>query len=310
MQNLQAVVELSRGARWKPRSDDPPYLIARDGQLYPEGGSAWIVFYDTAGTEITTIDLEVTPQAILPNADADDVADIPAGARFEIFLDDGDGVDQIRHGVVIRREAPFLEQPPIPGNTTSLSFTDTFPTLGLKSSWKPVLNRVKVWDNGGTNPNGMATDKAFFDKGAVRWESPLNSDNPRMHTTFATDGNGKTTAIFCADQRFSSGNRVQVDTIDNKIHIGVMSDPITLTDKETPVSHTLVTLNDYYMTYSDVSKTAAIWKGTDLTPLASWTDSLNEVPHGLGYRYLGYSFQASLLNTGPRVCAFSAKDDV
>lgn len=315
MQTRQSVVLLSRGTRWKPLPHEPPYLLADVGSPWPTGSSAYAVFTDTSGGELATFDLDVTPDAILPDVDQDLVDPIPHGANCEIFLEDSTGIDKIRYGKVTRREVEYPDAPPVQQASIALNYTDTFPTLGLRTNWKAVKGRTKVYDNTSSSlPFGVSADAGLFvAKSAIRWDSPLNSDSVKSHVVLLNRGAGRCTIIVCADQRFTTGLAVDFTAGSgsaNKLNIGVITSPTDFVAKVTAVSHTVVDLADYTMTYTDSTKTVTVYKGTDLTPLISWADTLNEVPHGPGYRYAGFSFDTGIIfSPGIEVAGWQAKDN-
>lgn len=311
-----SVVQFSSGSTWKPYPGEPPYLAAAVGEPWPVGAGSWTVFTDTSGGEITTLYADtVDADAIRYINPPEDVDSIPAGANFETFLDTDDGPVKIRYGKVIRREVEFPDAPAVQQQSIALNYTDTFPTLGLRSNWKAVKGRTKVYDNTASSlPFGVSANAGVFvAKSAIRWDSPLNSDSVKSHVVLLNQGAGRCTIIICADQRFTTGLAVDFTAGSgsaNKLNIGVITSPVDFVAKVTAVSHTVVDLADYTMTYADSTKTVAVYKGTDLTPLISWSDTLNEVPHGPGYRYAGFSFDTGIIfSPGIEVAGWQAKDN-
>jgi hypothetical protein len=312
MQTRQSVVLLSRDSRWKPLPYEPPYLLADAGSPWPTGSSATAVFTDTSGGELATFDLDVTPDAILPDVDQADVNTIPHGANFEIFLEDSTGTDKIRYGKVNRREVQFFDAPAVQQASIALNYTDTFPTLGLRTNWKAVKGSTKVYDNTSASlPNGVSANAGLFvAQSAIRWDSPLNTDTVKSHVVLLNKGSGKCTAIISADQRFSTGLGVQFDSAANQIHLGIVTGPTAMTYQASAVSHTVVNLEDFYVTYDLPTKTLAVYQGTNLTPLQTWVDSGNLVAHGPGYRYAGFAFDTGVLfSPGIEISGWQAKDN-
>lgn len=308
-----SVVELSRGSTWNPYPSEPPYFTAEYGDPYPVDGESYTVFTDTSGGVITTLYSDsMTADAIRYLAGPEEVDQIPAGANFETFVETDDGPVKIRYGKVIRREAEYPDSPATQRASIALNFLDTFPTLGLRSNWKPVVGRSKVYDNTGQSlPFAVSANAEFFyAQSAIRWDTELNSDSIKSHVVLLNQGPGQCTVIICADQRFSTGLGVQFDSQANRIHLGVITGPTTMTYKSTEVVHTVADLNDYYVTYDELTKTLAVYQGTSLTPLKTWPDALDEVPHGPGYRYAGFSFNTGLFfSPGIEVAGWQAKDN-
>jgi hypothetical protein len=306
------VVFLSKGSVWNPQPGEPPYLMADVGTVWPDGGDAWITFTDTSGGELATIYGDVSPQVISFLAQPEEVDDIPRGANFELFLDTDDGPQKIRYGKTLRREVEFPDAPAIQQASIALNYTDTFPTLGLRSNWKAVKGRTKVYDNTASSlPFGVSANAGLFvAKSAIRWDSPLNSDTIQSRVVLLNQGAGRCTVIICADQMFTTGLAVDFNSGTNKLNIGTVTSPTDIAAQVPQVSHTVVDLTAYTVTYDQLSKTLAVYKGTDLTPLLSWTDSLDIVPHGPGYRYAGFSFDTGIIfSPGIEVAGWQAKDN-
>ncbi|MCT7369468.1 hypothetical protein A7R75_10710 [Mycolicibacterium llatzerense] len=316
-----SVVQLSRGATWNPAPAERPYLVAKVGEPWPVDATATCVFSDTSGGVLLTVTGTVAPETITFKAPPDDVDPIGAGCNFEIFLTTAGGdVYKIRYGKVVRMEAPLTTAPATVLSNQALRFTDTFPTLGLRSNWKQVAGRTRVHDNSSYGlPHSVGPNfDALFAQSAIRWDTPLNGDSARVHVTVIDPSpiviKAKTTIILCADQRLTSFLGVQFESSNgtNHLHIGTGSSPTSLTDRATPVTHNVVNGDDYTVAYDDLTKKVFIYQGTNTTPLMSWTDDMSIVPHGPGYRYLGMSFMASLTPFGPgvQVTGWQALDGV
>lgn len=308
-----SVVELSRGSTWNPSPAAPPYLTADYDDPWPEGGDSWTVFTDTSGGEITRIAADsMTRDVIKYLAQPADVDAIPAGANFEIFVDTEDGPRKIRYGKVVRREAEYPDAPATQRASIALNFTDTFPTLGLRSNWKAVTGRTKVYDNSGqSQPFGVAGDAGLFiSKSAIRWDAELNSDSVKSRVVLLNQGQGAFTQIICADQRFSTGLGVRFDSANNVLQMGIVNGPTSIVQQVPAIPHTVVDLADYTTVYDTLTKTLAVYKGTNLTPLMTWPDVLDKVPHGPGYRYSGFSFDTGFFfQPGIQVAGWQAKDN-
>lgn len=308
-----SVVQLSRGSIWKPNPSEPPYLTAPPGDPWPVGADCYTVFTDTSGGEITTIYADsVTASTIGFLADPDEVDSIPAGANFETFLDGDDGAVKIRYGKVIRRETEYPDAPATQTASLALNYTDTFPTLGLRSNWKAVSGRTRVYDNTASSlPFGVSANAdLFYGQSAIRWDAPLSSDTVKSHVVLLNQGQGRCTVIICADQRLTSYLAVQFDSSNNLLRMCTGTGPNTVTFQSTPLSHVVADLNDYYVTYDDLTNVLAVYQGTSLTPLKTWPDLAHVVPHGPGYRYAGFAFDTGILfSPGIEVAGWQARDN-
>jgi hypothetical protein len=312
VQTRNSIVLLSRGSTWNPLPYEPPYLMADPGLPWPAGSDVYTVFTDTSGGELATIYGDVTADAISFQADLSEVDTIPHGANFETFLDTDDGLVKIRYGKVIRREVEYPNAPPVQVSNIALNYTDTFPTLGLRSNWKAVKGRTKVYDNTSSSlPFGVSANAGLFvAQSAIRWDAPLNTDTVKSHVVLLNQGAGKCQVLICADQRFTTGLAVEFSSSPNYIRLGTVSGPTTMTYQRPALTHTVADLNDYYITYDLVTKVLAVYQGTDLTPLDTWTDIGEVVPHGPGYRYAGFAFDTGFLfNPGVEVAGWQAKDN-
>lgn len=314
MQSEQSAVILSRGGIWNPEPHEPPYLVAKPGEEFPKNSYATIEFTDTTGATILTLDGEVTSDAIRFVGDPDDIDAVPAGANFEVTLDTLAGPRKLRYGKVIRREATYFPPPAV--NVTPMAFGDNFQRTALGRKWIAVLGRTKIIDNSALSlPNGATVDGAFFTKSAIRYYQPFTTDSIRMNVTVQNPlhlMSGKTSFVVAADANMSSGLAMQLETgiANNWIHMGVLNGPTSVTYEGGSVSNSADSGDNYTISYTDATKTLAVYKGTSLDPLATWVDDTGIVPHGPGYRYVGFIFEASLITAGIQVSSWSAKDDL
>lgn len=308
-ESFASVVRLSSGASWNPRPDEPPYLLAEHGHPWPADSIATTVFSDTTGGELLTVDGEVTPEAITFFADPEEVDPIPMGARFEIFLETPDGaVHKIRYGKVVRHEAPLSNTPSTNVGNQLRQFSDTFPTLGLRSNWKAVNGRTSVHKYG-TLPNSVGPNfDALFSKSAIRWDTPLAANSAKVRVTVIDPSpivvSAKYATILCADQRFTTYLAAVMESSSGTNHLRLVTGnggPYSWVDRVDPITHNVVNGDDYTIIYDDLTQKLLIYQGEDTTPLRSWPDTLGVVPHGPGYTYLGMAFQASLTPLGPGV---------
>lgn len=314
MDSKAGAVILSRGSTWKPGTWEPPYLFPDVGSEFPTGATASITFTDTSGGELASFPADsVTPEAINFSQASDAVDLIPNGANFAVFLTDGDDVYQIRYGKVIRREPQFFNAPATAFASEPKLYTDTFPTLGLRSSWQAVNGRTKVFDNSGSSlANGVGPNVGLlFAQSAIRWSDPVNSDTVRISVNLLNQGTGKARVILCSDQRLTSYLAVEFEESAHRIHLCTGTAPTTVTYQGSAITNTVADNDNYTIYYSNATDTLSVYKGTGTTPLGSWTDASHVMPHGPGYQYLGLAWvNSGLLSDGIQVSYWSAKADV
>lgn len=311
-----ATVSLTRGGQWTHEIRVDP------GKVWPPG-TARIVFYDSRGGIITTLDGEADDQNLSFTSGPADTDDVPAGAGFEVFLTTADGPYKVRYGKVIRKEVGF---PAAPGSvinpSDALQFTDNFQRTALGSRWIPIVGRSRIYENPLTvgAPNGVANDfPLLWGSSAIRYFAPINGDTVKVSVNIIYPASGQTTVIFAADQALTSYIGLQFDT--GSFLPGLPAAQLRIVtgaggplpaDQVHQASHaaTFADFDNWTIFYNNLSKVAMIYKGTNTTPIVQWQDDTGLVPHGLGYRYLGFSWAAGLLATGPQITDWIAQDDV
>lgn len=309
----ETTVRLTRDGIWA-------WLIpALPGDPWPGGGDAHTRFFNSAGAQIADIEADtVTVDAIRFLAQPAQVADIPAGAKFETFIESDDGPLKIRYGTVMRPEATFFAAP---GSTQHVSrkFEDSLQRTALGANWEAVLGTSKIYNNSGQSlAYGVAANTGLFSNkpSAIRWKSQLLGDTAKvtftivMPTVFGAT-NGKTAAVVCADQNFTSGLALEVDSVNDQLHMARITGPSTLVYLGSPITNVPASNDSYTVIYNDLTDTLAVYKGASTSPLGTpWVDTGGIVPHGNGYRHVGFMFKPTVLETGPQVSGWAAKDDV
>jgi hypothetical protein len=315
-----AAVLLSRGSQWSPMPTMAPYLAADPLNPWPtSGATARAVFYGNDSAVLATVTGTVTADAITFTAPASVVDAIPAGAKFEVIVDiTGDGSFTVRYGEVMRREAVFAPRA-VSGGVDPALYSDSFPTLGLSSSWLPLAGTTYVYDNSAASlPNGIGPGNVFnlntssASMSALRWFAPLHTDtvavsfnllNRHAYPTFST---ARTRIIVCADYRMTSYLGVQFEENTHTVRPISGTSPTTVTYPGSQVSNTVSNSpENYTLTYNQTSAVLSLYKGTTL--ILSYFPPA--VPHGMGYRYTGLAWQNGALTDGVQVTSWTAKDD-
>lgn len=325
---LPSAVVLSRGSTFNPQPHEPPYTLPQAGSVWPDGATAQIVFYDNAGAQLAAIDaLSVDPGGITFTPTGPDVMDqVPNGANFELFLTTSDSLPyQIRHGKVVRKEANFLQAPPI-STIAELQFADSWPVVGLRSTWVKMAGAPNVRDNTGiTEPNSLGlSDASAATTGSLRWYQQLNGNNFRIViklVRFFSNINGTSSRlrVFGAvDQYLTTGVGFELTDILSGGGTRAQSvSPLLVTGKTTvayqgsPTAHTINNADIYTVDYNDESKTVSLYAGTtEGTAIADWVDSGAIAPHGPGYRFLGLGWSNSANDIGLQISNWQAADYV
>lgn len=316
MRSLNSAIELSRGGTWKPETYETPYLTPHNNGLtvWPDGSSALIVFTGTNGQElITPIEGTVFPDRIEFIGDPSQMDLVPQGANFTITLETKDGIFPIRYGKVIRKEV-FYSTPAAQQGIPPLMLNDNLQRTALGRKYIAQHSLTQMIDNSGAGlPIGVG---ARSNRAALRYWQEFTANSIEIGVTLLNmtpSTAAWTSIIFNADIAFNIGMAVKFETGSSgnrRIHIGTVSNPITVIDRAPTVADTVAN-NDYYkIRYLEGLRTVAVYKGTSLDPIAEWTDENEIVPVGRGYRHLGANFYRSQTGTpkGIQLTSISARD--
>lgn len=315
---------LSRGSTWNPIPWESPYLLADHGCPWPDGATATAIFYNSSGGVLATVDGTVAPDKISFTAPPSVMDPIPAGAPYEIFLTVSGAPYLIRFDKVIRKEAWF-SQPPPDLAANALSFQDSWPTTGLRSSWIRITGSTVVHNNSGSSlPNGVGAPYILLGQSAnaIRWFEPLATSSPKIKVTllnqhsFLPLGFAHCAVLMCADARMTSflGVDFFVNTNGLGQHQGQIrfctgnNSPNALVFQGNAITHQVQDGDNYTISYNDATATLSVYQGANLTPLGSWQDYTRGVPQGPGYTYTGLAWQTSQLSNGLQVSTWQAMD--
>jgi hypothetical protein len=306
-------------------------MITRDGvwkESYPAPrGSAFsdeqgrVVVTDRAGAVLTTFYADTSEKSIDWLAYPEDLTDIPNGANFEMFIDNDDGPFKVRYGRVVRREPSFPLSPSSSTAFDAVMYEDLLQRDQAGPYWIPKSGKVGMFPDTSPRPafsmavrnNNIFLPLPLFSNAAVLWYAPVRSDTVEVAFSLTNPGAGKTTIVVCSNYAMNSYLGVQFDTNPSTdvVQMVTGTGPITTVNQGSSVNHTIPTNGGTYtVKYSLPLNKLSLYVGSSLSPLIEFTDSSHLATHGLGYRYVGVSWQASLLNSGPRLFYYKAMDDV
>jgi len=304
IQPRQAAVILSKGSMWQQT------ITADAGDSYPDSSTTYIVFYDTAGGLIAQVTGTVTSSTVSFLVNPSVLDAVPAGANFEIFVTTPDGPFKIRYGKVIRRQVTFPDAPGAVAADSALKFIDNFQRSALGSKWTTITGTTVIFDNGSA-ANGVAPSGVAFATSSIRYFAPLNTDSVTVSVNLLNPGAGKTTIVLCANQGLTTGLGAQFESgiSNNKLRIVKLNGTTTPTELAS-WNHTVSNGANYTITYNALSHKVSVYLDTSTTPLLTTNDVSFGVPHGPGYRYLGFMWSTSLLSSGIQVSSWAAQDSL
>jgi hypothetical protein len=147
---------------------------------------------------------------------------------------------------------------------------------------------------------------------AIRYFSCLNTDNVSVNVNMLNNGSGATAVVLCSNITMSSYLAVEFDEPGNQIRFGVgtTTSPTTIDYQGDPITNSVANNDNYTITYNNNTRTLAVYKNNSLTPLGTWVDTGGIVPHGPGFRYLGFVFNNPWDSNGLQVAGWAAQDQV
>lgn len=189
---------------------------------------------------------------------------------------------------------------------------DDFQRIALGWKWIGIGGTLSsIHDNGEGKPRGVAVYAGFGAKySALRYYAPIVGNN--VDTGFDmffppfVAGIGVTTALVCADQQFSSAIGVQFDNTladgSVTVRIGQLASNRAPLIVGAEAVLAVAEQESMRVQYDDVTKTVVCSRGNDTV---TWVDDQAVVPHGMGYTYVGFSWEGDVLTTGPQITGWS-----
>lgn len=324
------VLELNRG-------NTCVYVYTLPGIVsFPDGTTGTLSLYNQSGQSLGIWAGTVSGNTITFTQPASVANLVPAGTSWTLtaLYPDSTNPTMLAQGTVVRNEAPFPSLPPT-STTQTVNYSYTFSTTG--SLGDPAFNILSgvpvVYDNSSLSlPNACAagspeaailndditeiTSDGPWAQAAMLYYAPLGSDNVNL-TYQAVQGNGVlggiTYVVICSAYDMSTcaafWHQQWASGFTNEVGIAVGSGPTTFTTKAT-ADYTTTSLDTFTASYNAASNTYALYVGTNPTPLVTWVDGANAVPHGPGFRYVGFSFQSAFLAPGVEIANWYISDAV
>jgi hypothetical protein len=303
------------------------YILPR-GMEFPDDVEGSLAFTDRAGGEyefsphagevaedLSRIDWLISPQ-ILDN--------IPAGANFEVFVTYDETTYKVRYGRVVRKEA-FYPLNPLAVEASPLMYEDDMQRSMPGPRWVAKAGRVSMHDRGEeANPRyAMASRNAIdifgaginlYQSSAALWYAPLQSDTIEMAVGILDGGDGVCTVVLCSNSSMTSFLGVRFtdpasgsDSV--QVITGTAWNDTSTIGNSASISAIPNSGGIYKITYSQSTNQVSVFQPGATTPVLATTISTS-VPHGAGYRYVGATWQGSLVTTGPKIYYWKVKDAV
>ncbi|OYN81790.1 DUF7264 domain-containing protein [Mycolicibacterium sphagni] len=284
--------------------------------IYPPGTVAWLVIEDDAGAELAAFDGDVTATGISFSEDPEDVNDIPHGANFRLFVQRPNEAESVKaYGTVVRAEPRYpLKTTVVSPEDAAKQYTANFQQASVGPKWKSMGGSGLAIHNWGVlgRPNTLGPNYTFNSAASARWLYEMNMDSITVVFRVWSLGAGKMNVLVCGDYALNSYVGIQFDTgpINNRVRVITGAGPLSWHHQGSSVNNTVGNGEYYTLKYFHPGKQIALYKGTNLTPLISWVDESNIVPHGEGFRYTGLSWNTSVLTPGVEPSEWEARDGV
>lgn len=304
-------------------------------QQFPTGTTAGLTLFNTYG-QIVGAWAGTIAGGTITFLQPHSVTDlIPAGTSWTLTTVGQGATEPVMwaQGTVVRNEAPFPNQPP-QNSGYGVDYSYSFATAGALSdpSWNVLAGTPVVYNNSSLSlPNAVAAGSpiavmqngdilnilgstgAPWSKATMLYFAPLPGDPVSLTYNVvkgAAVAGGTTWVIVCSASdmntcvafvhtQFSSSGTptVAIATGSGPTSGGAYT---TFTPQAT-VNYTTASLDNFIATFNPTTNTYALTKFGSTTPLVSWPDSGNLIPHGAGHRYVGMSFQSGALAPGVEI---------
>ncbi len=311
------VLLLSLGQTWVA-SFFPPA-----GGTFPAGTTAECVITDPAGVTLATWTAPVVPARIDFVVAPMFCDQIPEGSYFRVAVHYPAAgarpafVDNIARGSVIRDDNPTPLAPRPPAAAAG-PHRDDMPGPLPDPNWIKVGGwaNLKIWDNSWLGlPKGLGADYLLYGKTAARWKVQAAGDavTVKVSTVIgAFTGAGRATVIVASNQQMTSwvGFQLRADPLSTNRRLSIVRGSSPTAYVELASTPDVVADNgSYTFVYNPITDTYLAYKGSGGSPVAQWTDSAHQVPHGNGYRYPGVLLESDLLSAGVQLSSWQIEDN-
>lgn len=324
------VLELQRG-------NAAQYTYTLPNGTFPTGTTSALAVFDTSGNVIGAWAGTVSGATISFVQPSSVTDKIPAGSSWTLTVTypSAANATMLVQGTVVRNEAPFPGQSPT-NILEAVDYSYTFATPGILSdaAWNILTGQPVVYNNSSVNlPNAVAagapsvefldtgsvsvlTDSSPWSQASMLYYAPLPSDPVSMSYNVVNGQGvlgGETWIVVCSAYDMSSGvaffHQQFSSTGTPTVGIATMTGPNTF-DVQASVNYTTLSNDNFVAQYNPATNTYALFLFGDTTPLVTWTDSASAVPHGPGYRYVGFSFESGLQAPGVEICNWNINPGV
>lgn len=245
---------------------------------------------------------------------ADAMDSIPDGANVEMFITDSFGTHKVQYGRAVRVGATYPLNPTDSETLAARAFVDDFQADTVHPHWIRKRGRTKIWSKGSL-PKGISSADTFLgitlDDGisVVQYFAPLNTDTPEVTYSTVTNGEGRCIVSCLSDQSCSNWIGVLHNTVPSTDTVSIVTGTGTWSYATQASVNSNTSDNDYWrMRWIPNTKTFQVFKNGSGTPLLTWTDTLDVVADGAGYRYLNLGFDTGITQPGPYVTGWRAAD--